>query len=276
LSGKIENILTNGRKKLFPELAENTEFSLMKIKSRGGKYSSALFYLFINGSLKPDYLLKVNRSPFYFEAIEKEFENLKLVYNRVFERGLQIPKPKFCIRSDENVILCESYIQGEPFLNLISGLSETEKITEYLDKGFAWLIRFQDAVRTSEERADEKWIKINVSDIIKTFLDKYPDIEVKDFLREIPVLFLEFKDKIMPLVISQGDYDQWNILSDNGKISVIDWEDTKLSTNPYDDIYTFIFHLALLSDPCKKEEENFNSFFQVNSFTYSNSIFRHS
>lgn len=271
MAGKIEQFLTSNIKNLFPDFSLNTKISLMKIKSRGGKCSSALFYLFINRENKPRFLIKVNRAPGYFEAVENEYKNLKNIHEKAAFRGLSAPEPMFCERFEDNIIFCETFIEGKPYLQILSGESDFNNISNYLESALAWLLRLQSVTKTKDFVIDDIWIKKNAVNPVELFLEDHKNIDpdIKEFLLKLPDFIREYAGITFPVVASHGDFDHWNIFVDKGKISVVDWEDCKLQSSPYDDLFMLLFHMALLHNPKCSEQENFNAFFEDKSGSYN-------
>lgn len=271
MTGKIEQFLTSNIKSVFPDFSLNTSFFLMKIKSRGGKCSSALFYLFINSENKPRFLIKINRAPGYFEAIENEYKNLKNIHEKAVLRGLSVPEPKFCERFEDNVIFCETFVEGEPYLQILSREPDFNGVSNYLESALTWLLKLQSVTKTEDCVIDDSWIKKNAVHPVELFLEDHKDIDpdIKEFLLKLPKSFREYTGITLPVVASQGDFDQWNIFIDDGKISVVDWEDCKLQSSPYEDLFMLLFHMALLHNPKSCEQENFNAFFEYKSGSYN-------
>ncbi|MFH1453405.1 MAG: hypothetical protein ABIH00_05430 [Armatimonadota bacterium] len=242
----------------------------MKVASRPGKYSSVLFYLFVNDEDTPRFLLKVNRTPGYFTAIENEYNNLRYVYGK-FKEGL--PQPIFCEKSADNIIFCETFLKGEQQKKKInsSNVVNWEDISFYLEAGLKWLLEFQEATKNTGFVIDDAWIKENIFNELDKFLKENPavDLLLREKLINIAELIYKHKGVTVPRAVSQGDFDQWNILVDRSKVNVVDWEECVIKNSVYDDFFMLVFHFAMLYNSGRSEKDNFNEFFTPSGRGYN-------
>lgn len=285
MTGKTEKFLLDNQKELFTSLSSRSGFFLMKLKSRRGKYSSVLFYVFTGNKENPSFFLKLNRSPYYFKVIENEYENLKYIHEKAGKCKLGVPKILFCTKYEENVILCENFLKGEPQLSKINRLNangsfDWKDTRFYLEKSANWLLKFQECTKNKDIVLDDLWLKENITDNLDKLIKQNSsfDIFTIDLLKKISDILIKFKGVKIPISASHGDFDQWNILIDRGNINVIDWEECEKSAPVYNDFFTLIFHFALLHNFKYTEEENFKSFFACDSegyniFLYTLSLF---
>lgn len=271
--GRIERFTTLNKNKLFSGLPEKTKFYVMKIQSRPGMYASVLFYLFVNEEIKPRFILKVNRTPSYTAAIENEYKNLKLIHEKFDLKDFAIPKPNFCEKLEYgSIIMCESAEDGESQRFKLMKLSREGRqywgyISYYLKTSLNWLIEFQKRTKTENVTINDKWLKEEVFDAIEEFMSGAGakiDTELKNKIIGVSKFIPEYKGTVLPVAVSHGDFNQWNILINGGKVAVVDWEDVSMDC-VYKDFCALIFHLVFLFDCNNSEEKNYKEFFKPSS-----------
>jgi len=245
---------------------------LMKVSSRPGRYLPMLFFLFRDGAASPSYALKVNRDPSYPDAILREFRNYSAIWARGGEADRGMPRPVFCERIGEHVVLCETYVGGrrceDRYFSVRRGRARRKVLEQFLVAAVTWLREFHARTRSAEGVIDAARVETQFQQPLRAFAAR---AETPAALAARLAAFAELLPRLVGRVAVRtavhGDFDHGNILIDGARISVVDWEDCEPAGNPLVDLTYLIVHLALVSDLDAAADRRLEEFFAPGSWT---------
>lgn len=166
----------------------------------------------------------------------------KLLYER-FEGGLLLAVPRPYGYLKKYGLFLREYIPGKTMADMIKRKKGLKKI--YADQIIDWLIALQkvSTVENIKNQIDFKKLKNNLAILKQRGLDA----------SIIKQKYITAKNKIESWsnyhhpVLVHGDFNPFNIIISNDKLTVIDFENAHLG-DPLTDTANFISHLATLPD----------------------------
>jgi len=151
---------------------------------------------------------------------------------RAIAAAAGVPVPEICSSDDE--ALTERYVSATP-VNRIADASARERL---LADATAALARFHDATRETEHV--QSFVQRLRAAIAKN-AKRVPESGAGDAARAARIAdaiarALSSWDEDIETVLSHGDFQQANILTDDGVIWIIDWENAARRQRLYDDL----------------------------------------
>ena len=196
------------------------------------------FFVFSNK--KPVIFAKTVRESKYNQIINDGFEKLKNV-NKYLDDG-SAPKPIHLGNYEGIIFSLETAIVGKQFHSC--------KSKKDLNNFLGWFFRFQKLMAQKELMNGEQ-LREHVDVVVNKFFNLYP---LKPELKE---LIEETADKVqkdiidnlsLPLIYQHGDLTPDNVLDDNGKIRVIDWDNFAKIKLPLFDLLVFLQRWSQIRD----------------------------
>jgi aminoglycoside phosphotransferase (APT) family kinase protein len=260
---------------LWPRLGEGPgppRLRLMKTSSRPGRYLPILFFLFREGADVPSYALKVNRDPGYPDAVLREFRNYSAIWARGGGEEHGMPRPVFCERVGDHVVLCETYVRGrrceDRYFSVRRGGARRRAIERFLTAAMAWARDFHRRTRVASAPIDAARLEAEFRRPLRAFAAR------ADVTPALGTRLVAFADRLTalagqewPRAAVHGDFDHGNILLDGDRVGVIDWEDCEPIGNPFVDLAYLIVHLALVSDLAADADRRLAAFFAPGSWS---------
>ena len=187
------------------------------------------FFVFANN--KPIIFAKTIRENRYNKTIESGFDRLKSIYK--YLENESVPKPIYLGNHQGIAFSLETAILGKQFHSC--------KKQKDLKKFLEWFFEFQ-RLMIQKKKISGSQLKKYIDELVKKFFDLY---ELEKDLRElIKDLAEELKRNIdalsLPLIVQHGDLTPDNVLSDKGKIKVIDWDNFGKIDLPLFDLLVFL------------------------------------
>jgi len=245
-------------------LSSNTR--IIKTGSRGDNYHSVNFLIYEGIHKKPKFFCKICRNEKYTDILKIEAENLSLINKTVSNKELAqcIPELLYFGRIDGITFEVMSFLDGEK-----SKFGPHSPITknnlEYLDSsiraGIDFLSKFQKITTIKTVNADT-FILSNIEkqkNILagKGKLTEKVDLLISKLIEEVK----SFKGLTIPICAVHGDYDfYYNILIDNNKAKVVDFEHFEAQGMPFLDLATLILHPILMNERFLESDSDIKSF----------------
>ena len=170
------------------------------------------------------------------------WEITKLLYER-FEGGPSLAVPQTCGYLKSHNLFLREHIPGQTITEIIKREKGLKKI--YADQIIDWLIALQKVSTAGDikNQIDFQKLKNNLAILkqrgfdVSTIEQKYITIKNK----------IEAWSNYHQPVLVHGDFNPFNIIISNGRLTLIDFENTHLG-DPLADAANFISHLATLPD----------------------------
>lgn len=195
---------------------------------------------FVFNKKKPVIFVKTVRESTYNPIIEDGFEKLKNV-NKYLSDG-SVPKPVYLGNYEGVTFSLETAIAGRQFHSC--------KSKKDLDNFLGWFFRFQKLM-AQKELMNSAQLREYVDVVINKFFSLYPlKPELKELIKETAKdIKKDIRDNLSTLLIYQhGDLTPDNVLDDNGKIRVIDWDNFGKIKLPLFDLLVFLQRWSQIRD----------------------------
>jgi len=218
----------------------NKTFLRLRVKSKFDEQHNLFLKIYMNSS--PKARLTVARE-FYLHRIV--FERLRHKTN-----SFMIPRPLDFFPKHNSILM--EYVSGRRLDNLLAMIclpllrSKTKErlhsilrtLTKFLilfNEAFPYnrTIYLKDVIKETETLISETCNLINNIELLKKLTNL-----LKIFSSELP--------SVLELSISHGDFRPSNILVDNERLAIIDWEDLNFRLK-HTDLCNFVLHLILMS-----------------------------
>ncbi len=202
----------------------------LKIGESQGVDRKINFLIFSEGGTSPVCIAKTVRSSIGVERLHQEFEKQQALYSKVPDG---IPQPIGLFDLFGHAVMLEAAISGQSLTNLLDqGKHRRPKevqadITAILD----WLAVFQERTTVGH---------IRLADALKLPKNLPEPLQAK-----AESLLRQFSKVPIPLVGCHGDYWAGNFFWDDGRLSIIDWEDFAEGILPIRDALFFVTTYAL-------------------------------
>ena len=242
---KIVHILKEANLLQYPPKA------IVKLKSRSENYNTVNFLVYANDKHIPTYFCKICRDNKHTDILVNEARNLNTAYSLLEHSEIlkHIPKLLFFGVIDDITIMVQKYMWGrESKFNPQAGATKSNLVQ--LDKdiraGIDFLVKFQKGTSRSQISTQQ------LTSIIKQHRNKLDDLHIlmhKDNENIKKVLSkLQTQTASIPLCAVHGDFDFYtNILFDNHKVEVVDFESFQSEGLPAFDLTTLIYNAIIVS-----------------------------
>lgn len=211
--------------------------------------------VFVGDGVRPRYLVKLNRLPADFTAIENEFHNLDVLNSALrHPGGCLLPEAVFFTKIDGlTAMLVETFLPGRKI-----NLADFAELRLIFSRAFGWLKEFYLATKRGEAAVDFRKTLSGISapealrkklDAISEWLSRRPELRV-------------------PVSSCQGDFDFDNLLLSRDNIAILDWEDYADTKSAFFDAEFFIFNAAMYFYENDGHVKSFERFFLSKSKTY--------
>lgn len=201
-------------------------------------------YIFSNKLKNPIYIAKFCRNKESEHLIEREFQNMKYIYNASDVLKSALSEPLFLEEISGNLLLIQSALPGKSIpdvVNLRGSFLYRKKFFKYFSLVEEWLHKFQHQTQVSEFILTEEKVK-------EHFLTPIVEFSKRNLLTDTEKrFFCEFDKKALaslgckiPLGFAHNDFWAGNILIDRNKIYVIDWADFEKANLPFWDFLLFL------------------------------------
>ena len=186
---------------------------------------------FVFNKNKPLIFAKTVREDKHNKIIEDGFERLKGIYKYLNDGS--VPKPLYLGNYQELMFSLETAISGKQFHSC--------KKEKDLKKFLEWFFRFQKLMSKKEKMVGIK-LEDYIDELVAKFLGLYGlEKKLKELIREISQNLKNDISNLSLLLISQhGDLTPDNVLNDEGKIRVIDWDNFEKIKLPLFDLLAFL------------------------------------
>lgn len=185
------------------------------------------FFVFNND--KPVIFAKTVRESKYNKVIEDSFERLKNIYKNLSDES--VPKP-IHLGSYEGIdFSLETAIVGKQFHSC--------KKQKDLERFLRWFFEFQERMMKKEKLTSSQ-LKYYVDRLVGGFLKLYKLEKDQEELVEALASKAKEGAKSLSLIAQHGDLTPDNIISDKGKIKVIDWDNFGKIDLPLFDLLVFL------------------------------------
>ena len=171
-----------------------------------------------------------------------EQERLGAVYQRVpVDLRSTLPRPLGKLHAGGSDVALESYLTGQPMNGLFRGqdLLTSRSLTQYVVSVVRWLSEFQRRVPALQIPPDrrEDWLIAPIRRYEESF---DLDIAERNFLARLVAEVRSGVHHGVKPVVSHGQLGPENILIDDKKIRVIDWEWASLTGIPGADLFRYL------------------------------------
>ena len=203
-----------------------------------GKYNSnkVIFFLFKNSEEKPTAVVKLTRTAEFNYRLQNEYDALSMLSERAWTDRGAVPRPWFFGYRHGLAVLCQEAVDGQPFRTRTTGEADCP-----LARAAITCITQLGSASAHHSAALGCRIAGALNQLLSRFAAIYePSGEELSFLKAQIATFDDPYAQI-PLVFQHGDPGTWNIMvSENGKISLIDWEAGDPNGMPLWDLLYFI------------------------------------
>lgn len=211
-------------------------FDFLKINA-GQAVRNKKVGFFIFKIKKPIFFVKTVRESKHNEIIKKSFEKSKSIY-RYLNDG-SVPKPFYFGNYQKIYFYIETALYGKQFHSC--------KTKKDLEEFLNWFFDFQ---RLMVKKGNGGSIKLTeyIDNLVIKFCDLY---EIEKELKELTKNIISKKDidnLQIPLIPQHGDLTPDNVLSDKGKIRVIDWDNFGKINLPLFDLLVFLQRWSNIRD----------------------------
>jgi hypothetical protein len=222
-------------------LAANTGVDLTGLRcglSMRGKYNAnkTIFFLFDRQAAKPRLVVKMTRAPEFNYRLENEHRALSLLRAQDFIEAEAFPESAFFGYHANLAILGQKAVHGEPFRK------RTRATTDCLLAQRAVNLIVQLGVASADHgAATAAQAGETLTQLFERFAALYrPTAFERDFLTAQIETIARTRGHF-PLVFQHGDPGTWNFLvSESGKVSLIDWEAAEPQGMPLWDLFYFM------------------------------------
>lgn len=195
---------------------------------------------FVFNKKKPVIFVKTVRESKYNPIIEDGFEKLKNV-NKYLSDG-SAPRPIYLGNYEGVAFSLETAIVGKQFHSC--------KSRKDLNNFLGWFFRFQKLM-AQKELMNGAQLREHVDAVVNKFFSLYPlKPELQKLIKEMAEdVKKDISDNLsMSLIYQHGDLTPDNVLDDNGKIRVIDWDNFGKIKLPLFDLLVFLQRWSQIRD----------------------------
>lgn len=225
--------------------------AIVKLKSRLGNYNTVNFLVYAHDKEIPTYFCKICRDNKHTDILIDEARNLNTAYSLLERSEIRnrIPKMLFFGVIDNITIMVQKYMWGqESKFNPQAGASRSNlaKLDRDIRAAIEFLVQFQKD--TSRSQIDAQQL-IYIIEQHRYKLDSLGILAHKDNENiERILLGLRTQTVSIPLCAVHGDFDFYtNILFDNRKAQVVDFESFCPEGLPALDLTMLIFNAIIVS-----------------------------
>ncbi len=262
----IENFIRTNWDRLFPNAKMPQKIMFLKLRGSPSVNRAIPFLIFAEQSSHPFAFVKVPRNcnSRLNLGLQIEYKNLNYLQKVISSSYIlrSIPHP-ICLEKISNCLcLFETSICGKKMNNLT--IKGKKKINRMMDIVFDWLVHFHLETRTSQKKFDECIVEKHLGRETRRFLTKFHSLgpQYKNTLTEnLQNIAIVYKNENIPIMFQCGDISRHNIFLENGKINVVDWEDSVRESLPYIDIYDFLVNFLCTLNPKKVISDKFKFYF---------------
>lgn len=235
--------------RLVPGSAVPQRVHLARLRTRPGARSTVTLLVFADDRDAPELVLKVNRDPGYPDSVEREFAGFSAVHARVRACGAGIPRPVFLERVGRHVVFGQTALPGRPFPARAFQRSERVRsrlVAPLVDRAFDWLTAFHVETSSGTWTLDARFIDERCRAVFDAVVARYPEAGAwREELRGIERRLAKFEGALLPRGAVHGDFTHANLLFDDQRVSVVDWEDCEPDGFPLTDVFFLVCQLAL-------------------------------
>jgi hypothetical protein len=235
--------------RLVPDRAPPARLRLARLRTRPGPRSTVSLLVFADDRAAPDLVLKVNRDPNYPDSVEREFAMFSAIHARVRGCGAAIPQPVFLERVGRHVVFGQTALPGRPFPVRAFQCSERvrrRRVMPLVDRALEWLTAFHAETSTGGWALDADFIHAHGRAVFDAVVARYPEaVAWREELRGIERQLAKFDGALLPRGAVHGDFTHANLLFDERRVAVVDWEDCEPDGLPLTDVFFLVCQLAL-------------------------------
>lgn len=209
--------------------------------------SKACLFVFAYGETFPRYIAKIPRSPAYNEDLIEEVGTIQDLRESVSQDlRATLPGPMHLAMVSNHWVLVEPVVPGRLMESLIPSNRplDREQTVELMDVAFEWLTKMQLEAPSLQG-------PIQTQLIVEHFLDPIRiagsnselTTDEQKYLDRLLIAARELEGHELPLYLYHGDFGPGNILMDDGRVAVLDWQFSRPLAPPLLDWFGFVFRL---------------------------------
>ncbi|MCG8604896.1 phosphotransferase [bacterium] len=252
---------TDGLPKYVQSLAEKAGMKLQGcrfgLSTRGlGNSNKAIFFLFKDADRKPEAVIKITRAKEFNYRLENEYQMLSRLKEKALVKAETIPEPLFLDYHNELAVMGMRAVEGDPFRKR----TQADEHCPIASDAVQWLVEL-GANSADHNAASSTEVVLALWDLFERFTEIYnlPG-QYTDFLKD-QLAVLESAQEDVPLVLQHGDPGTWNMLvSEEGKVIVIDWESGEAQGMPLWDLFYFFRTYASWVSRMKGSRDSLKNF----------------
>jgi hypothetical protein len=197
-------------------------------------------FVFCGAATKPVAVAKVRRTDTDGARLRREFDTIKRVRaNEALQSSL--PDPIALFETGKDTVFLESAAPGRSLHFLLrSNRPSEDEISKHFQLTFDWLAGFHRATFSKH---------VSIGEIADTyFASTTADIGTEEsaVVEKLRPIMFDLRNEQLPMAAVQGDFWTRNVLlSEDERISVIDWEAFESEGLPLDDALMFTVSYAL-------------------------------
>jgi hypothetical protein len=189
---------------------------------------------------EPCLVVKHARVPETNPSLAREARNLRSLEGQPGGGPKNVPRLLLLHRLGDSLALVETVVAGHPMYTFL----KKENYRSFALKATEWLLQL---VRPDMAIPRPEWWVRNSEPVLKAFERKYGQELGGNLSRQIRENLLQVE--ALPVAFEHRDFSAWNVLiTDDGSLSVLDWDDAEPDGLPGMDLIFFLTTLALLHD----------------------------
>ncbi|PWT91795.1 MAG: hypothetical protein C5B54_04655 [Acidobacteria bacterium] len=201
------------------------------------------FFVFDHNSHEPVVLMKLARTSSYEQRLRDEYRALnKVVTLKTLSHTTPFPIGLFDYCN--HVVLIEQCLPGDPLSVLLRRHKRNgrDQMHQDISRAMNWLLTFQEGTRAETVLFEGSAVVEAALNLLK--MRHNGKQLADDFTQNLFQLAVEFTGLAIPRTASHGDFWPGNVLMNDSKIGVIDWDYFEPDQFPFNDAFLFITSYA--------------------------------
>jgi hypothetical protein len=211
--------------------------------SARGKHNAnkLIFFLFPEGSKRPDMVVKMTRSRAFNLRLENEHRILQELYTGAYVKQASFPKPLFFGYHNNLALLGLKAVEGNPFRIRTTAAPDCPIARDAAD----WICRLGGSSAGRNKVSSAEVCRV-LDELLQRFRRIYTLSPSENHFLCEQINAIRDSRLAFPLVFQHGDPGTWNILvSRQENIVFIDWEAGELKGMPLWDLFYFMRSFAI-------------------------------
>jgi hypothetical protein len=220
-------------------------FNWVKIGNCDMASKKVVFFLYEKHGRTPFCALKLGRYPVYAEKIECEFSIQKYLWNATRDHPF-VARPIAYIRGDISPFYLETWLPGTSLLRLMY-LGKHTSILEVRNDTRAILSQvYLPFLQTTIDPTINVDLREKYSRLRRLVAEECPELMIsQDIQDQMSEVFRSDHSHLCPGSGRHGDFWLGNLLLDQERFYLIDWENYQSESYPYFDLYHYFVTLSL-------------------------------